>query len=252
MATRGWNSVEPFFALRRRSPHLKKLDCLLSRYQLKDIGVVFWIILGTTSLYVGFSHFWSGIASTCIASALRLFIKDPTPGKMDERYTPCRVPDEWALPCPQSMFSSAVSVSLAMQKGWIVEGVIASIFALFVSFLRVFSLTRYPHQVLSSLLFGSTFSIVSHSMFVPLFVKIPRESNYILLFVMIIVWGIWIGLRAETNSCGSLGVPRREFVRVITSVASSQPMPENEQNNPLGFIRMEETLASRRASRLLY
>jgi len=212
-----------------RTPWLdRRMAKIVSKYPWQDICSIVWLFFIVGLFEFRSQHFFPVILNLGVSMMARRVIEAPRPVQIDIRLQPITdlSAESFGFPSIESYMSVVVLGNIIhLIQNWKLKMIFVP-FAVFVVFLvgfsRIYSRSRFPHQIVGSWFLGfvglvtGTALCNSHIAF--------HEMHWIdhlsYSFVAVICVVANFGLASENNDSRLLYVPKKEFVRVIGGIIS--------------------------------
>eukprot|EP01039_Chlorochromonas_danica_P001733 gene1733-1893_t len=206
----------------RRHPRLDGLlQCVTSKHPWRDISSIIWIVHLLGVLEIGRSHFWIVLINLVAVTVARRVIEAKRPFEVDRHLQPLTdtSAESYPFPSTESYMSIIIFGHLLVASKLYLLVMLFLPLTLLIGFSRVYSRSRFPHQILGSwalAILGLIFSpLLYHSM------KIPdmhdMEHGGYLAFVGLCIVS-YFAISMENNDSQLLGVKKEEFKRVIQDI----------------------------------
>ena len=203
---------------------------IISKNPLQDVVLVVWFFSAIGMLEMGFIHFWVASTNLLFALIARNVIQAKRPLEVDKKFQPRTDPnaESYGFPSVESHMAVVVMFHLA----WYFGSILFTLFALMVIFVvgvsRLYSRSRFPHQIVGSWITGfgglvaSTHCCRSMDLHV-----MNRNHHYACLITVGSVFAAFMALAIENNDSRVIYIPKKEFLAVISGIINGS----NEANN---------------------
>ena len=200
-----------------------RLSKIVSRYPMYDVGIVVWLMAVIGVYEIGKRHFWVVTINLVVSFVLRKLIGAKRPVEYDDRLQPTTDihPDSYGFPSLESHMGVVVVGHIFLRTwSWIfLPFGIAIVFL--VGFSRVYSRSRFPHQIVASWLSGLVGLIGGIHYCEVLnggFHALNEFSHGVCLAFAIAVFLVNIGMNIESNDSRIASIPKSEYMRVLLSI----------------------------------
>uniref|UniRef100_A0A7S2Y483 Phosphatidic acid phosphatase type 2/haloperoxidase domain-containing protein n=1 Tax=Fibrocapsa japonica TaxID=94617 RepID=A0A7S2Y483_9STRA len=206
---------------------------LTSNSPLADVSLLTWVAFIVALSEFGFPYLWICSGNLIVAQVLRFMLGCERPFNYDRQLRPTTDRHEFSYGFPSLETHMAVVVfGFICVKCWtwmwwpLVPLFVA--FTVFVGMTRVYSYARFVHQVALSWVTGGLGLGLGILAWAQLAAWKFRYQNHIYWLAVVgaafgVVVGLWIE-NGDTSRFG-LGVPRSEYVRVLSNIVSTPPPP---------------------------
>lgn len=206
---------------RRRVPLSLRwvLERLISSHPMYDLSFAVWLATFVAMYYVGYKLMWIMSANIFVSFGLAWFVGGRAPSQIDGRLRPRGRVSVNGWPCIELQLASVLMAVMAIEYPNPAVITLASLTLLLLISLRIYGLTHFPHQLLTSLGIGG--------LSVPLMLRwgtrtFPRGlHSQTHLLGAIAVGAIFIGYiayKAETNDAPVFRIPKEEYMRVLGDI----------------------------------
>lgn len=193
------------------------------------INVYLFFILGV--LEIGHNHFWLCAVNLSTSFAIRKLLGAKRPVEYNRALMPITdiAAESYGLPSLESHMSVVVMGHLFMHFKSILFAPIALIIVFIVGFSRLYSKSRFVHQVIVSWISGVFGLFVGLSICRKINFDSMLRHHYV--FFSLMCGGGFLChfmLCVENNDSRIYATPRREFIRVLTEIIN--PPPETQES----------------------
>jgi len=211
------------------------IDNITSDNPLQDINLVQWIVffsaLLTTTRWV--TLLWSCTVNLIMCTTLRFFIGAPRPFEIDTRLkaTAHRGRSNYGFPSTETHMSIVLNGCIIVYEDGIDKIVPFFLFilTLVIGFTRVYSCSRFVHQIVLSYFTGSI-GLIATIQLTERWKEwdVNWRLHMLWLSVIVGVFFVCTMLSVEDNSSYLGGVPKEEYVRVIQGIVNTDPAKISE------------------------
>lgn len=228
-----------------RTPWLDdRMSKIVNKHPWQDISAVIWFFFVIGLYEIGSRHFFIVMMNLGFAFCIRKLIAARRPVEYDIRLQPLTDigAESYGFPSLESYMSVVILGHMCFSFKTILFFPIALPIIFIVGFSRIYSRARFPHQIAGSWILG----IVGLVFFSECYEKIGfhkmdiYQHGYHVGFVIVLLLANF-GLSIEANESRLMGIPKKEFIRVMQNILnSSNSTSEDERNN----LKPEEIISN--------
>jgi len=199
------------------------MNKLVSKYPWKDITIIVWCFFIIGLIELGIRHFWVVVLNATVASALRRIIEAKRPVEYDIRLQPLTdsSAESYGFPSMESYMAVVVMGHLCISLWSFGLVPLAILVVLLVGFSRVYSQSRFPHQIVGSWISGLVGLVASLHCCDKISFHTMNDLDHgaCAAFILGCVV-IQVALSAENNDSRLFVIPKAEFSRVLGNILS--------------------------------
>jgi len=197
---------------------------IVSKYPWQDIGIIVWCFFVVGVIEIGRAHFWIAAFNLLFAVVARNLIEAKRPVEYDKRLVPSTDINSGSYGFPSLESYMAVVIMghfvIAFKSLLLLPIALGVIFLVGIS--RIYTRSRFPHQIVGSWLLGiiGLFLCIRFCEYLELH-RMTKEGHGICLgFLSFLVVGN-VAIAIENNESRLLSIPKQEFIRVISGIISN-------------------------------
>jgi len=219
-----------------RTPWLDdRMAKIINKHPWQDISSIIWFFFIIGLYEIGSKHFFVVMLNLGFSFCLRKLVAAKRPVEYDNRLQPLTDlgAESYGFPSLESYMSVVILGHMCISFKTILFVPIAIPVIFIVGFSRIYSRARFPHQIVGSWILGllglGIFDIISNRIG---FHKMNQyEHGYIVGFFIVLLLANF-GLAIEANESRLMGIPKKEFIRVMQDILnSSNSTTEDEKRN---------------------
>jgi len=132
------------------------MSSIVSRHPFYDICAIIWVISFIGVLEIGWKHFWVVSMNLTAAFVLRKVIQAKRPVEYDIRLQPTSdlAADSFAFPSLESYMSVVITGHFVLYYQSFLLFLVACALSLLVGVSRLYTKSRFPHQIIGSYFLG--------------------------------------------------------------------------------------------------
>jgi len=228
-----------------RTPWLDdRMSKIINKHPWQDISTVIWLFFGIGLYEIGSRHFFIVMMNLGFAFCIRKLIAAKRPVEYDIRLQPLTdiSAESYGFPSLESYMSVVIFGHMCFSFKTIFFIPLAIPIVLVVGFSRIYSRARFPHQIFGSWILGFVGLMVFSEVYDRTGIhKMDRyEHGYQVGFIIVILLANF-GLSIEANESRLLGIPKKEFIRVMQDILNSNnKTTEDERKN----LKQEEIISN--------
>ncbi len=200
-----------------------RMSKIVSKYPMYDIGMVIWLMAVIGVYEIGKRHFWVVTTNLVTSFVLRKLIAAKRPVEYDNRLQPTTDvhPDSYGFPSLESHMGVVIVGHIFLRtRSWIFLPFGIAV-VLLVGFSRVYSRSRFPHQVVASWISG-IFGLIGGIHYCEIlnggFHALNEFSHGVYLALAIAIFLVNFFINVENNDSRVAWIPKDEYMRVILSI----------------------------------
>ena len=203
---------------------------IISKNPLQDVVLVVWFFSAIGMLEIGFIHFWVAITNLLFVLMARNVIQAKRPLEIDKKFQPRTDPnaESYGFPSVESHMAVVVMFHLSWYFGSILFLLLALMVIFVVGVSRLYSRSRFPHQIVGSWITGFIGLIVSTHCCRSMDLHVmDKKHHYAVLITVGLIFAGFMALAIENNDSRVIYIPKKEFLAVISGIINGS----NEANN---------------------
>jgi membrane-associated phospholipid phosphatase len=223
-------SIQDLF---RRTPWLDiGMSKIVSKYPLQDISMIVWCFFIIGVIEIGRPHFWNAAFNLLFAVVLRNLIEAKRPVEFDENFRPSTDLNSgsYGFPSLESYMSVVILGHLVISFKSFLLFTIALGVVFIVGISRLYSRSRFPHQIVGSWILGvgGLFFSIYFCEYLA-FHKMTKLGHAVCLGSLALIVLGNLALAIENNESRLLFIPKKEFLTVLSGIISSSNETERKE-----------------------
>ena len=220
-----------------------RMSKIVSKYPMYDIGIVIWLVAIVGVYEIGKRHFWVVTINLIASFVLRKMIAAKRPVEYDSRLQPTTDihPDSYGFPSLESHMGVVIVGHIFLRTWSWVFLLFGIALVLLISFSRVYSRARFPHQVVASWLSGFV-GLIGGIHYCEIlnggFHALNEFSHGVYLALAIAVFLVNFFINVENNDSRVAWIPKDEYMRVILSIMGTSGEQGKEQERTGHFVML--------------
>jgi membrane-associated phospholipid phosphatase len=197
----------------------------ISNNPYRDISLITWALTVLGWWEHGVQMFWLTTINTFVAGILRALIQAPRPFEFDRRLRPFadRQISGYGFPSMESFMAVVTYGYLGLKLEHPAWQTVNAFMCLFIGITRLYAGSRFIHQIIFSWIFGSLSLWFYMENFAPLVPEWGGSLGYknvrlALMAPWVLAFLAYVCLSAEENSSSLLGIPKIEFMHVLSGI----------------------------------
>ena len=227
------------------NPKYKRwLHKIINKNPLQDICALVYIFFGIGWYEIGWPHFWVGIFNLFFAWILRKILEVKRPVEYDIRLQPMTDihPDSFGFPSLESYMAIVVFGHYIIHYSSILLFLFFTPMIGLIGFTRVYSRSRFAHQIVGSWILGFIGLEIAHNYFES--INIHEISKTIHgpygAFALVLILANF-ALNMENNDSRLLGVSKTEFKTVLENIIRGSNEDEDNSMQEVGELPIDES-----------
>lgn len=238
-----------------RTPWLKdSMSRIVSLHPWKDITAVVWIAFLIGMMEIGSAHFWVVMVNLIVVMVVRRVVEAKRPFEFDRALQPLTDtnPESFGFPSLESYMSIVVFGHIFTMTRYLLLLPLFVTLSALVGFSRIYSRSRFPHQIVGSWLLG-IFGLLLGVVFVERtkLAKLPAFDHGACVAFVLLGAVCHFAISVENNDSRLLGIKKGEFKKVIGDIlhGSAEDANAKKDAGDLEPVEMTNPPASQRALR---
>lgn len=197
-----------------------RMASIVSKHPWQDICMIIWLFAALGVYDIGARHFWIIATNLSFAFIARKVIRAKRPVEYDVRLQAMTDlnEDSFGFPSLESHMAVVIMLHFTMNTSWFMLP-LALLIIFIVGFSRVYSRSRFPHQIVGSWLLGLVgLYLGSHCCERMKFHTMSHHEHITCITIAVVFLLINFGLAIESNQSRLFYVPRQEFIKVMVGI----------------------------------
>ena len=199
------------------------LGAFVSDSALGDVTSLVWVAWVASALTYKARVWWVCLGCLIVGFAVQHIGSAPTPAQLNRRIRPLSRTAFYGFPCMPTLFATAVFAQAAGLHGSWWASLVALAAVILVGASRVYAGTLFPHQVVGGGVVGMGALVVMRRMYDMYDIEGFHERHHWLGGVAVILPLVAVAAYMAENNTGPLGgIPKSEFIRVLSEIGKEQ------------------------------
>lgn len=226
-------SIQDYF--RKRKWLDVRMSQIISKNPWQDVVIVVWFFSAIALVEIGFLHFWVTAANLLFALMMRNLFQATRPMEIDRRLQPLTDTnaESYGFPSVETYMAVVVMGHLTVYFQSIMFVPIAFVVVFIVGVSRLYSRSRFPHQIFASWFLGIVGLLVATSCCKGMDLhKMDQHHHYTCLIIIGAIFAGFMALAVENNDSRLVYIPKKDFIEIIAGIInmSSDAVKRREGN----------------------
>lgn len=200
------------------------MKSLINKHPLHDIVLILYVFFIIGLVDIGKKHFWVVVTNLSFAFFVRRLIEAKRPVEYDRSMQPLtdRNADSYGFPSLESHMSVVILGHFCMHYTFIFMFPLAVLVTIIIGLSRIYSRSRFPHQIAGSWITGLVgLYVSSHCCTIFGFHMMKPTKHICCVIGIVFIFLCHFALCVENNDSRILGIEKKEYVRVISGIIDS-------------------------------
>lgn len=197
---------------------------LINKHPFQDIVIVLYFFFAVGLVDIGKKHFWVVVTNLSFAFLVRRIIEAKRPVEYDRTMQPItdRNADSFGFPSLESHMSVVILGHFCLFYNFVLVFPFAVVVTFVIGVSRVYSRSRFPHQIVGSWITGLIgLYVATHCCTIFGFHMMKKTKHICCVLAIVFMFLCHFALCAENNDSQVFGIEKKEFVRVISGIIDS-------------------------------